>query len=135
MKKYLLDTHILLWIFQEPHKISANVQSVLKDDSNILTYSAISLQEISIKAVIGRLDLKGHSPEDIRLQAIRSDFDELVISGNLTTSLYQLSTKSNHRDPFDRLLIWQAIKGDFTLISADKKFLQYECDGLKLLQN
>jgi PIN domain nuclease of toxin-antitoxin system len=131
----LLDTHILLWIFLNPDKISPAIKKIINDDENYLSYSTASLEEISIKCSLGKLDLIGNKPEDIRLYAIKSDFDELVLSGDLVTSLYQLPTKANHRDPFDRLLIWQAIKQNLILISADEKFEQYEADGLRLVQN
>lgn len=135
MKKYLFDTQILLWIFQEPEKLSPTVKSIIENDKNYLAYSITSLEEISIKNSIGKLDLQGYSPEDVRLCAVKSDFDELITSGDLVSSLYRLPNKSDHRDPFDRLLIWQAIKEDLIMISADKKFKQYESDGLRLLQN
>jgi PIN domain nuclease of toxin-antitoxin system len=68
---YLADTHILLWSFLETDKLSEEIKSILLDENNIIYYSPISLWEISIKYGLGKLSLKGGTPENF--------FDELII--------------------------------------------------------
>ncbi|MDR0299241.1 MAG: type II toxin-antitoxin system VapC family toxin [Streptococcaceae bacterium] len=135
MRQLLIDTHILIWIFYAPEKISTKIKKLLEDEESIVYYSTISLQELSMLYAKKKFDFRGKSPEDLRLLAIQSNFEELVITGNLTTSYYQLPEKDNHKDPFDRLLIWEAIQRKLTLISSDSKYEQYKVDGLKLLKN
>jgi len=131
--KYLADTHILLWFATDIAQLSKKITSILDDDESILYFSAASFWEISIKLSLGKLDLRGYRPEEFRQFLLEQTFRELAIDAELATSVYRLSVKDNHRDPIDRLLIWQAIQGHFALLSADHKFDQYKTDGLKLI--
>ena len=62
--KYLVDTHILLWSFFEPLRLSPHVQNILRNDDNAIFYSPINLWEISIKYGLNKLELNGLVPED-----------------------------------------------------------------------
>jgi PIN domain nuclease of toxin-antitoxin system len=89
--------------------------------------------EISIKYQMGKLDLKQHNPETIRngfVQYYDCQFLDLTIEE--TTSFFKLE-KNYHKDPFDRMLIWQALQKDLALISDGEKTKLYEDEGLKVI--
>jgi len=128
---YLTDTHILIWALNDPARISATIRQCLADDEQRCLYSPVSLWEISIKYALGKLDLRGHTPEEF-LDALQSSFFEpLPLDDRTITSSYQL--RRRHGDPFDRLLIWQAIVNECTLLSADQATDQYAEDGLVVI--
>ncbi len=95
--------------------------------------SSVSLWEISIKYSLGKLELGGITPNRLFQAISEAGFELLNISNELLVSYYRLPKKSNHRDPFDRLLIWQAISDDYILLTHDTKFAQYRHDGLKVI--
>jgi len=128
---YLVDTHILMWSFFEPEKLSSDIQDILLDNRNAIYYSPVNLWEIAIKYGLGKLTLNGLTPEAF--------FDELdssfFICKDIKTSDVITSYKLplHHKDPFDRLLIWDTIQSNMTLISADKTLLKYKHDGLNIV--
>jgi len=129
--KFIIDTHILIWTLLDPDKLSKNIlQAYVRADE--VQVSNINFWEISLKYRLGKLDLGGLTPEDIYLAAKKSNFKIIDIDSQTTSTLYQLPLR-DHKDPFDRLLIWHSIKNKTTLISRDKRFRQYERDGLILL--
>ena len=129
--KYLVDTHILLWAFIEPKQLSKNSSKILLDEDNDIYYSPINLWEISIKYALKKLNLKGITPDDF--------FDELNDSYFLCKKTENMNLITNyklpifHKDPFDRLLIWESIQNDFIFISVDKKMELYKKEGLKVV--
>ena len=128
---YLVDTHILLWSFLDTGKLSKTVKSILLDESNDIYYSPISLWEISIKYGLKKLSLKGGTPDDFFAELSNSFYYSKAIDVvNLITS-YKLP--GYHKDPFDRFLIWEAIRDDFMLISADTRMELYKKEGLKIV--
>ena len=129
--KYLLDTHVLLWSFLDTGKLSAEIKSVLLDEYNDVHYSPISLWEISIKYSLKKLSLSGGTPEDFFGVLEDSFLVCAAINNDDLVSVYRLP--AHHKDPFDRLLIWQAIRNNFVLLSADNSMESYKKDGLKVL--
>jgi PIN domain nuclease of toxin-antitoxin system len=129
--KFLVDTHILLWAFIEPKKMSRNVTQILLDEDNDIYYSPINLWEISIKYSVKKLDLKGITPEDFFEELNDSYFLCKYISNVHLATSYKLPIY--HKDPFDRFLIWEAIQNDFVLLSADEKMELYREEGLKVI--
>ena len=128
---YLVDTHILLWSFLEPKKLSGQVKSILMNDNNDIYYSPISLWEISIKYGLKKLSLKGGTPEDFYLELSNSYYHCKTTEPLDLATNYKLPVR--HRDPFDRFLIWEAIRNDFILISSDKNMEQYKSEGLRVI--
>lgn len=128
--KLLVDTHYLLWMFLDTAKISDRVKEALISEENEIYYSQASLWEISIKYSIGKLFLNGITPEEF-YQEIEDSFlvCKKLESQDLITS-YHLPRE--HKDPFDRMIIWQAIKGEMTLLSVDARMNDYLEYGLKL---
>ena len=130
--KYLLDTHAFLWSLFEVAKLSDAVQHILADRRNEVYVSVVTYWEISLKYAIGKLELEGIAPDKLPQKAEISDFFVLDILPEDAASFYRLP-RLTHKDPFDRLLIWQAINHDLSLISQDSEFKAYEQHGLKSL--
>ncbi len=95
--------------------------------------SGINLWEISIKYALGKLELYGVTPDQIGPIALESGFHIADIHFPIFAGYYKLPQKSNHRDPFDRMLIWQSIQDGYVFISQDPKAAQYKEDGLRLI--
>jgi len=130
---YLLDTHYLLWALFEPKKIAKEVRQILEDEHSNKVVSAVSLWEISLKYSLGKLDLGNATPSQVLETVDEAGFELLEIDSQLLASYYQLPKKDNHKDPFDRLLIWQAISNNYSFVTQDKKIEQYKGDGLELV--
>jgi len=130
--KYLLDTHYVLWTLFEPTRINIEIKKIFADNNITKYVSGITLWEISLKYSIGKLELEGSNPDEIYEKIEESGFKLLQIENYLFSSYYKLSKKNDHKDPFDRMLIWQAISNDFILITNDKKIEQYIENGLKI---
>ena len=129
---YLMDTHIFLWALFEPKKISAKARKILHSQENSVFISAISFWEISLKHTLGKLELQGISPRELPDLASQIHFDTLALSPEDGASFYQLP-RIGHKDPFDRMIIWQALRNDMTLISKDKECPEYQKLGLRLV--
>jgi len=127
--KYLLDTHYLIWTLTDTKKISKKIVNVITDPGNEIAVSVISFWEISLKSSIGKLTITGFSPEDLPSACLQMGFTIMPISAE-DASKYHHLLASHHRDPFDRMLIWQAINNNYTLISADKTIRKYITEGL-----
>ena len=117
--QYLLDTHVLLWWLTEPEKIKNKAQEIIKNRSNHIFVSSVSLWEMAIKKSIGKLTL----PHNL-LEAIATEnFKLLPIMPNESLGVADLPFL--HSDPFDRLLIIQAKLNDLVIITNDSKIVEY----------
>ena len=120
--KLLLDTHLLLWAAGQPEKLSAAARKLLDDQHNELLFSAASLWEIAIKATLGREDFRVE-PRLLRRGLLDNGYAELPI-----TSLHAVSIDglpALHNDPFDRLLLAQALSEGITLLTTDAQLARY----------
>ncbi|MBR5032083.1 MAG: type II toxin-antitoxin system VapC family toxin [Treponema sp.] len=131
--EYLIDTHILLWAIMNSNKLSKKEQQVLSDETNTIFVSPISFWEIAIKHQNKKLDLGKVNILHIPHIAEQLDFSLLNPEPYDYLTIGQILQKENHHDPFDRMLIQQAIRNNLVLISKDEKFHQYEENGLQLL--
>ena len=129
--KILLDTHYLLWAFIDTSKISQSVYHKLLADENEVFYSQASLWEISIKFNMGKLSLKGMKPEEFYEEVANSFFKCRAFSNDELITFYKLPIE--HKDLFDRIMIWQSIKSDYYFLSVDRQITKYERYGLKIL--
>jgi len=129
---YLLDTHTFLWLVFNPSNLSSSSQEVLKDRGNRVSVSVLTFWEISLKYSLGKLILKNCTPESLVEVAKKLDLDPLELTPRDAAAFHRLP-KMIHKDPFDRMIIWQAICHDLTLISRDKQFQAYQKLGLKTL--
>jgi len=128
---YLVDTQILLWSFIEPEHLSSTVSKILLDENNSIYYSPVNLWEISIKYGLKKLNLKGITPQDFYNEVKKSFYICKEINNDDLITSYKLPVY--HKDPFDRFLIWEAIRNDFILISVDKNIKLYKKEGLKFI--
>ena len=129
--KWLLDTHVFIWIFIEPHHFSEKARSFLEDTNpNQFFLSDASAWEASIKYGLGKLKLP-EKPELFFADRVRkAGYRHLRIDLNHVTIVHSLA--KIHGDPFDRLLISQAIAEKMTIISDDPVFKLYEVNTLSL---
>jgi PIN domain nuclease of toxin-antitoxin system len=114
--RLLLDTNILLWALIEPARLKPDIRALLEDPANEVLFSAASVWEMSIKAALGRADFRV-SPRRIVAEALASGFAELPVRSDAALKVAELA--HHHRDPFDRLLVAQAITEPAMLCTAD----------------
>jgi PIN domain nuclease of toxin-antitoxin system len=114
--RVLLDTNILLWAIIEPSRLKPGTRPVLQDPENEILFSAASVWEVAIKAALGRADFRV-SPEEIFEEAIANGFVELPVRS--AAALRVAGLPLHHRDPFDRLLIAQAMTEPARFYTAD----------------
>jgi len=129
--KILIDTHYLLWAFMDTDRIGKSICKKLLSDENEVFYSQASLWEISIKYNSGKLILKGMKPEEFYKEIENSYLKCRVFKNEELISFYKLPIE--HKDPFDRIMIWQSIKSDYHFLSVDEQIEKYKKYGLKIL--
>ncbi len=130
--KYILDTHTLLWVLFEDEKLSQKARTAIRNPDNEIYVSTITYWEISLKYSISKIELEGITPEELTEKAGEIDIKTLELSEDEASTFYKLP-RIKHKDPFDRLIIWQSIKRNITLISKDKEMGNYQQFGLKIL--
>jgi PIN domain nuclease of toxin-antitoxin system len=128
--KYLLDTYTLLWAIAEKDKLSPFVKEILQNRENSIFVSSISFWEISLKFSLGKLKLNAVLPDELPSLVLATGFELIGLSAEESATYYKLNI-TNHRDPFDRMLIWQAIQRNMSFISKDQHLTQYTVTGLK----
>ncbi|HEV8591089.1 MAG TPA: type II toxin-antitoxin system VapC family toxin [Pyrinomonadaceae bacterium] len=129
---YLLDTHVFLWATARSKKLPSTVASTIEDADNDVFVSAVSFWEIAIKVRAGKLDIGKHDPADLPSRAMEIGFNLLDLEADEAAATGQLG-ENTHFDPFDRMLVWQAINRGLTLVTADTTLKRFKSDGLKLL--
>jgi PIN domain nuclease of toxin-antitoxin system len=120
--RLLLDTHLLLWSAGQPDRLSAEARSLLQDPANDLVFSVASLWEISIKRGLGRADFRVE-PRVLRRGLRDHGYIELAIAADHALAVDLLPPL--HKDPFDRLLLAQAVMEGITLLTADPLVARY----------
>ena len=125
MRKILIDTHILIWWLTEPDKLKKEHQKILSDADNIIFVSVASFFEIGIKEKIGKLKFEGN----FEVILIENGFESLPITLMHLETLRTI--EFHHKDPFDMVLIAQAISENIEFISYDSQFLK--TNGLKII--
>ncbi len=128
--RYLLDTHTLIWAITEPTKLSGRVSQIIKDREQQILASAVNFWEISLKSASGRMDLQGVAPEDFPIICERMFIDILPLYAEHSSTFHQLAVFSEHKDPFDRMLIWQAKCLAIPILSKDGKFKLFLCPAI-----
>jgi PIN domain nuclease of toxin-antitoxin system len=119
---FLLDTQIILWAYLEPERLSDTARSILEDENSHLVFSAANLWEIAIKRGLKR---KGFQvdPRVIRGRMLNDRYEELPIHSQHAIAVDTLPPI--HKDPFDRILIAQAMVEGITLLTADRGIARY----------
>lgn len=120
MNRYLLDSHVLLWWSQDPLLISEPARIAIQNPHNVIFFSMASAWEISIKQKIGKLKVPFPVEEIVRkaqFVTLNIHFDHLAMLQTLPAI---------HSDPFDRIMIAQALQDRLTLITRDRDILRYD---------
>jgi PIN domain nuclease of toxin-antitoxin system len=116
----LLDTHVLLWWLAEDDRLTPTMREAIADPTTPVVVSAASAWEMAIKAGLGKLTVPG----DLAGELGRQGFDELPVT--VADGVAAGALPRHHTDPFDRMLIAQAARRRFVLVTADRRFTDYD---------
>ena len=120
--KLLLDTHLLLCGATEPENLSATARELIEAPENELLFSPASIWEVVIKRSLGRDDFKVDA-RVLRRSLLENDYSELPITSEHAIAREALPVL--HKDPFDRILVAQALAEGVTLLTADRRIAHY----------
>jgi PIN domain nuclease of toxin-antitoxin system len=120
--KLLLDTHVLLWAAGQTEKLPSGARKLIGNRRNDLFFSAANLWEVAIKHDLGRKDFRV-DPRLLRRGLLDNDYDELPVTSEHAVAVVGLPPI--HKDPFDRLLVAQAMVEGITLLTADPLVAKY----------
>lgn len=127
---YLLDTHAFLWAMFEPDKMNADTRALIRDPRNEIFVSTFSFWEVSLKYALGKLTLVNCQPDDLPGIAEEMRLTVLVPDAAECASFWRLP-RSDHKDPFDRILVWLAMQRKLCLITKDGHLQDYRELGLR----
>ncbi len=119
--KLILDTHIMLWALGDPDRLSATRRQLIEDGSNTIWVSAMSAAEVAIKSSIGTLDVSF----DLLEAVSEAGFEWLSYLEDDAMALRDLPF--HHRDPFDRMIVTQALRLSVPVMTDDPKIAAYGC--------
>lgn len=120
--KYLIDTHILLWFMNGDSQLSGTLREIIANKNNLCFVSIASIWEIAVKCNIGKLQLnKGFN----EIGGFLRQNDINILPVELAHLETHLLLELFHRDPFDRLIISQAISENMTILTVDEQFKKY----------
>ena len=117
----IIDTHIFLWLAADPEKISKLHMQYIEDLNNNIYISTMSIAEIMITKSIGNLNFEADILtilDEMGIEVLDFDAQSAIMLGILPM---------HHKDPFDRMIICQAITNDYKIITVDSKFKMYDC--------
>ncbi len=126
--RLLIDTHVFIWLNDAPGSIPQKALTMLSDLENDLFFSLVSVWEMQIKIQLGKLQLQNPLPEILMTQQSVNGLQMLPIHLEHVWALEGIP--NYHRDPFDRLLIAQAIAAQLPIVSADSMFDRYPVQRL-----
>ncbi len=124
--RYLLDTQVLIWAMEKSNKLKSKGRAVIESRKNELAVSVVTIWEMLIKKKLGELKVPDQIKEDLDkagFSILSLTIDQVLVVDKLP--LY-------HKDPFDRMLVSQAMAEDLTLITADSKLEKYQVKLLKV---
>ena len=121
----LLDTHVLLWWLDDNPTLLINAKEIIADGGNIVFVSAATIWEIRIKQTLGKLEI----PDNFRDVLEQQAFEILPITADHAHFIGELP--AHHRDPFNRMLIAQALFEGFALVTRDNRFKRYKVSTIR----
>ena len=130
--KYLVDTHYIVWSLFDPDKIESHIREILLDPAAVKHISKITLWEIALKYSLGKLELRGITPEKLFNASLDAGYELFDVAEEDLISFHKLPAHKDHKDPFDRLLIWQCIRNNLVFLTADRRAREYVRHGLKI---
>lgn len=125
--RLLLDTHVVVWALSEPERLSDRARSAIEAEENDVFVSVISPWEIAIKGPREGLRL----PDDLEQQLNRRRCEILPVLLRHTEPIESMPL--HHRDPFDRMLVAQALSDGLTIVTADRKLTNYQVSLLRAI--
>jgi PIN domain nuclease of toxin-antitoxin system len=117
--RLLLDTHVVVWAFAKPDRLSANALEIISSEENSVFVSIVTPWELAIKRALRRIE----TPDDLNERLEGSRFELLPVTIRHTSAVAAML--HHHRDPFDRMLVAQAQIEGMTLVSDDRKLRRY----------
>lgn len=126
--RVLLDTHAFLWWISDSPELSDAARETIADGRNAPVFSAVSGWEIAVKAGLGKLDLPDSPAEFVNEQLSQNSLEVLPVHLRHALGVYGLP--DHHRDPFDRLLISQAVAETLPILTADPEISRYPVETI-----
>ena len=123
--KYLIDTHVIIWLLENDDKLSRTARREIENPDNQIFVSIVSLFEIAIKVKIGKLDFN-KSVNDIVKELNNQGINILALNAFHIENYQSVPLIADHRDPFDRILIATALHENLSIITIDEKFENYK---------
>lgn len=137
--RLLLDTNIYVYMISDRKSLSNDVRAILEDPENLKYLSVVSLQELIIAFRTKRLLSKVWNSESEMISFVLNDpsveIDNTDINVIRTLAALHVNEEQDHKDPFDHIIIAQAISHKMALVSSDTKFPFYRKQGLRLIEN
>ena len=121
--RILLDTHIFLWLIDDDKRLSEQYRQAIQDPNNEKFLSVVSIWECVIKYQIGKLDFPSSPETYLPMERRKHLVKTLTVDENSIAQLIRLPLL--HKDPFDRLIMAQALQHDLTIMTEDKLILAY----------
>jgi len=128
--KVLIDTHVFIWAYTDPEKLSASTLSLLENDGVEKLFSAASAWEIGVKWSKGRLLLPENPSSLVPRKVAEAGFQHVPIT--VEDALIVSELPFHHHDPFDRLLIAQTRRNNASLLTMDKMLARYDVEVIAL---
>ena len=130
--KFLIDTHILIWHFEKNEKLPKKVRKMISDKKNPTYFSSLTIFEIELKHK-NRPDQMPYGGEELISYCKRYGFKELPLEINHVLTFKTLKRKEGkppHKDPFDNLMLAQAISEEMLFITHDEHIAEYDCENI-----
>ncbi|MEZ5979649.1 MAG: type II toxin-antitoxin system VapC family toxin [Planctomycetota bacterium] len=124
-RRYLLDTHALLWWLSNPARLSVEARAVIASAENTILVSAAAAWEMSLERALGRLDFPDDLAETLAAESIE------IVPIELEHALGAGDLPAHHGDPFDRLQIAQALLENLVVVTRDEQFAAYGVEVLR----
>jgi PIN domain nuclease of toxin-antitoxin system len=123
---YLIDTQILIWYQLNSEKLSSSIYALLNNSGNVIYVSPVSFFEIAIKQKIGKIPEFDLSVAELNDLVVQDGFTLLDLRIQHIAAYADVPLLTEHRDPFDRLLLATALSENIPIISADQNFARYQ---------
>ncbi|CAN5868893.1 type II toxin-antitoxin system VapC family toxin [soil metagenome] len=124
----LLDTHVFLWWINEDPRLSRTAREFLSDEENDLIFSVASVWEMAIKIGSGKLDITGDLGAYVSAYLRENNMEVLQVNLRHAAGIVELP--DHHRDPFDRLLVAQALAEDVAIVTIDPQVTRYPVETI-----
>ncbi|GHV21136.1 twitching motility protein PilT [Clostridia bacterium] len=135
MDRYLLDTHIALYLMTDSNELERDIRELFDDCNNLLYVSTVSAQEMVFLKKRNRIKFHWKNPEDILNSLELFNLQLLPVKREHLEAFARLSVPEDHQDPNDHIIISQAITEKMRLVSSDRQFENYTSQKLRLLFN